>query len=136
RAPQRIGLSATQRPLDEIARFLGGYDDTRQPRPVAIVDAGVRKQLDLEVIVPVDDMGALGEIIEESISGAVAAGPMRRSIWPAMHPRLLELVEQHQSTLIFVNARRLAERLATRLNELKAEGDGVANVGSEQIGSP
>jgi ATP-dependent Lhr-like helicase len=133
RPPQRIGLSATQRPLEEIARFLGGFDDSRQPRPVPIVDAGMRKQMDVEVVVPVDDMGALGEIIEEPLSGAVAAGPMRRSIWPAMHPRLLELVEQHRSTLIFVNARRLAERLATRLNELKAEGEAR---GDEQDGTP
>ena len=90
---------------------------------VTIVDAGVRKPLEVEVIVPVDDMGALGEVIDEPVSGPAAAGPMRRSIWPSMHPRLLELVESHRSTLIFVNARRLAERLATRLNELAAERD-------------
>ncbi|MGI8662265.1 MAG: DEAD/DEAH box helicase, partial [Acidimicrobiales bacterium] len=126
RAPQRIGLSATQRPLDEIARFLGGFDErggTPAPRPVTIVDAGVRKELDVEIVVPVDDMGALGEIVEEPMSGPTAAGPQRRSIWPAMHPMLLDLVESHRSTLIFVNARRLAERLATRLNELKLERD-------------
>ena len=67
-SPQRIGLSATQRPLDEIARFLGGRGDDGQPRPVTIVDAGMRKPLDVEVIVPVDDMGALGEVIEEPMS--------------------------------------------------------------------
>src|SRR5438067_5458572 len=133
RPPQRIGLSATQRPLDEIARFLGGRGDDGRPRPVTIVDAGMRKPLDVEVIVPVDDMGALGEVIEEPISGPAAAGPVRRSIWPAMHPRLLELVESHRSTLIFVNARRLAERLATRLNELKFEGD---NAAAEASGTP
>src|SRR5439155_21248945 len=133
RPPQRIGLSATQRPLDEIARFLGGFDENRRPRPVTVVDAGVRKPLDVEVIVPVDDMGALGEVIEEPVSGPAAAGPVRRSIWPAMHPRLLELVEAHRSTLIFVNARRLAERLATRLNELKFEGD---NAAAEASGTP
>src|SRR3989440_4169120 len=133
RSPQRIGLSATQRPLDEIARFLGGRGDDGRPRPVTIVDAGMRKPLDVEVIVPVDDMGALGEVIEEPISGPAAAGPVRRSIWPAMHPRLLELVESHRSTLIFVNARRLAERLATRLNELKFEGD---NAAAEASGKP
>ena len=140
RPPQRIGLSATQRPLDEIARFLGGFGDDGRPRPVTIVDAGVRKQLDVEVVVPVDDMGALGEIIEEPVPGPVAAGPARRSIWPAMHPRLLELVREHRSTLIFVNARRLAERLATRLNELDAEGtsrgdesDGTPPVGHELV---
>ena len=139
--PQRIGLSATQRPLDEVARFLGGRDEqssaspiagTTGQRPVTIVDAGVRKQLDVEVIVPVDDMGALGEVVEEPVSGPVAAAPVRRSIWPAMHPRLLDLVQEHTSTLIFVNARRLAERLATRLNELHLEGE---SRGDEQDGT-
>src|SRR5689334_24359918 len=60
RPPQRIGLSATQRPLDEIARFLGGCEEDSRPRPVAVVDAGSRKELDLEVIVPVDDMAEPG----------------------------------------------------------------------------
>jgi ATP-dependent Lhr-like helicase len=124
--PQRIGLSATQRPLDEIATFLGGYEaptGTEAPRrrPVTVVDAGMRKELDIEVVVPVEDLGALGTVIDEPVSGPAAAGPIRRSIWPAMHPKLLELVQQHRSTLVFVNARRLAERLATRLNELAAE---------------
>jgi ATP-dependent Lhr-like helicase len=136
RPPQRIGLSATQRPLEEIARFLGGRDHNGQPRDVTIVDAGVRKPLEVEVIVPVEDMGALGEVIDEPVSGPAAAGPLRRSIWPSMHPRLLELVESHRSTLIFVNARRLAERLATRLNELAAERDGPVNTAAEQVGAP
>ena len=125
RPPQRIGLSATQRPLDEIARFLGGRDHNGQPREVTIVDAGMRKPLEVEVIVPVDDMGALGEVIDEPVSGPRPRRAVRRSIWPSMHPRLLELVESHRSTLIFVNARRLAERLATRLNELASERDGA-----------
>ncbi|HEY2813603.1 MAG TPA: DEAD/DEAH box helicase [Acidimicrobiales bacterium] len=140
RSPQRIGLSATQRPLEEIAHFLGGRDANARARPVTIVDAGVRKPLDVEVIVPVDDMGALGEVIDEPVSGPAAAGPVRRSIWPSIHPRLLELVESHRSTLIFVNARRLAERLATRLNELASERDrdhnGVINTAAEAMGAP
>ncbi|HMQ26463.1 MAG TPA: helicase-related protein, partial [Acidimicrobiales bacterium] len=103
------------------------------PRPVTIVDAGVRKELDVEVVVPVEDMGALGEVIEEPISGPVAAGPVRRSIWPAMHPRLLELIQQHRSTIVFVNSRRLAERLATRLNELAVDGE---NRAAEADGRP
>ncbi len=149
RPPQRIGLSATQRPLDEIARYLGGYHEAAMgddgsgaaagvgsmyapagvrlaPRPVTIVDAGVRKPLEIEVVVPVEDMGQLGELIDEPVSGPVAAGPARHSIWPSIHPRLLELVQAHRSTLIFVNARRLAERLATRLNELALEGENRA----------
>jgi ATP-dependent Lhr-like helicase len=129
-APQRIGLSATQRPLEEIARYLGGFEGGRA-RPVTIVDAGVRKALEVEVVVPVEDMGQLGEIVEEPISGPAAAGPQRRSIWPAMHPRLLQLIDEHRSTLVFVNARRLAERLAIRLNELAVEGESGAG---EQTG--
>ena len=120
--PQRVALSATQRPLSEIARFLGGFetapDGTPTPRPVAVVDAGSRKELDVEVVVPVADMASLGETTDPPASAGAAAAPMRRSIWPAMHPRLLELVQAHRSTLIFANARRLAERLAARLNEL------------------
>ena len=96
-------------------------------RPVTIVDAGMRKPLEIEVVVPVEDMGAAGHGHRgPRRRGAAAAGPVRRSIWPAMHPRLLELVQEHRSTLIFVNARRLAERLATRLNELAAEQAAVA----------
>jgi ATP-dependent Lhr-like helicase len=121
RPPQRIGLSATQRPLEEIATFLGGFEAPGRRRPVTIVDAGTRKPLELDVVVPVEDLGALGTVVEDATPGAAAAGPVRKSIWPAMHPRLLELIQQHRSTLIFVNARRLAERLATRLNELAAE---------------
>ena len=127
-APQRIALSATQRPLSEIARFLGGYDDPPlgTARSVTIVDAGMRKELDLEVVVPVPDMSELGQQADagrnvEAMSGAAAQAPSRRSIWPAIHPRLLDLILEHRSTLIFVNARRLAERLAAKLNELHAQ---------------
>ena len=116
---QRIGLSATQRPLDEIARFLGGFDDAGASRPVRILDAGRRKALELRVEVPVEDMARLGEPAEIP-SGPVTA-VQRASIWPAIHPRLLELIRSHRSTLIFVNSRRLAERLAAALNELAGE---------------
>ncbi|GAC1413411.1 MAG: hypothetical protein NVSMB57_08960 [Actinomycetota bacterium] len=119
--PQRIGLSATQRPLEEIAHFLGGQTPAG-PRPVTIIDAGQRKTLDIEVIVPVEDMSDLGSIDPgEVASGPAAAGPTRKSIWPAVHPKLLELINAHRTTLIFANARRLAERLAARLNELAGE---------------
>ena len=125
-SPQRIALSATQRPLDEIARFLGGFTagpgGSAVPRPVTVVDAGARKELEVEVVVPVADMASLGETVEPPASAGAAAGPLRRSIWPAIHPRLLELVQSHHSTLIFTNARRLAERLAARLNELHLDG--------------
>jgi len=127
--PQRIGLSATQRPLAEVGRFLAGTG-----REVAIVDAGRRKTLAITVEVPVDDMANLGEG-EELPSGPAASlggaqDGSRRSIWPAIYPRLLELILEHRSTIVFVNSRRLAERLAARLNELAGEDLVKAHHGS------
>jgi ATP-dependent Lhr-like helicase len=120
-SPQRIGLSATQRPLEEVARFLGGYTHG-QPRPVTIVDTGVRKTLDLSVVVPVEDMGDLGTMspVGELTPGPATAAltPRRSSIWPSVYPRILEQILEHRSTIIFCNARRQAERLAAHLNEL------------------
>jgi len=118
--PQRIGLSATQRPLSETARFLGGTN-----REVAIIDAGRVKPMEITVEVPVDDMSDLERGTEvyggpAAVIGAEPEGP-RRSIWPAIHPRILELVRQHRSTIIFVNSRRLAERLAAAINGLAGE---------------
>ena len=117
---QRIGLSATQRPLDAIARFLGG---TGSGRDVAIVDAGARKPLELQVVVPVDDMAAMGELLppEDQPGGPAISPDLRTSIWPAIHPRILELIRAHHSTIVFTNSRRLSERLAHRLNELAGE---------------
>ncbi|HVM12242.1 MAG TPA: DEAD/DEAH box helicase [Actinomycetota bacterium] len=120
RPPQRIGLSATQRPLEEIARFLGGRTSDG-PRPVRIVDAGIRKPIEVEVVVPVEDMGRLGDVEPDLVSGPASSGPTRMSIWPAVHPKILELIRAHRSTIVFCNARRLAERLASRLNELAGE---------------
>ena len=111
RPPQRVGLSATQRPLDEIARFLGGYAEPGRQRPVTIVDAGISKPLDVEVVIPIEDMGDL----------ARETGPQRSSIWPSIYPRILDQVLEHRSTIIFCNARRQAERLAAKLNELADE---------------
>jgi ATP-dependent Lhr-like helicase len=152
-SPQRIGLSATQRPLDEVARFLGGAAavTSRQPaaggrktshqptdasrqiehefaahrgsvryRPVTIVDAGQKKALRLTIEVPVEDMARL-TTADDIPSGPASVGDTRPSIWSAIHPRLLELIRAHRSTLIFVNSRRLAERLAGALNELAGE---------------
>ncbi|HSL11474.1 MAG TPA: DEAD/DEAH box helicase [Actinomycetota bacterium] len=121
---QRIALSATQRPLDEIARFLGGYEGPSRAREVTIVDAGHRKPLDLQVVVPVEDMAELGQQLDvpQDGDGYAAAGPgPRASIWPAIHPVLLDLIREHRSTIVFVNNRRTAERLANRLNELAEE---------------
>jgi ATP-dependent helicase Lhr and Lhr-like helicase len=181
--PQRIGLSATQRPLDEVARFLGGSRprqtrvkpgsdggqtrvrppaqgtqgrknragvadpeeaiheefaaDAAAPkfRDVTIVDTSQKKQLELTIEVPVEDMARMGEADPSTASGPsrvrsrdddipsgpAAQGGNRASIWTAIHPRLLELVRAHRSTLIFVNSRRIAERIAGALNELAGE---------------
>jgi ATP-dependent Lhr-like helicase len=130
---QRIGLSATQRPLEEVGRFLVGPG-----RKCRIVDAGVRKPLDLRIHVPVDSMSEpdAHDVTDPAVGGmGTAAGggdlvgqgmgdgrpATARSIWPAIYPELLELIRQHRSTIVFVNNRRGAERLAVRLNELAAE---------------
>jgi ATP-dependent Lhr-like helicase len=186
---QRIGLSATQRPLDEVARYLGGsaegagrgrkrpgiradkghaghggrvsdpeeaiHDefvaDRSAPgyRDVTVVDTSQKKRLELRIDVPVEDMARIGQGDPSAgsmspragsrgddvpggpasggpasggpASGGPASGSNRASIWTAIHPRLLELVRGHQSTLIFVNSRRIAERLASALNELAGE---------------
>jgi ATP-dependent helicase Lhr and Lhr-like helicase len=199
-AVQRIGLSATQRPLEEVGRFLVGTG-----RECRIVDTGVRKPLDLKIQVPVDDMrepGAhdIGHPAVETVGTAAGGGDLigrgraaeavpapdgsldgdqppdpaeqpsgtealpsldpqvgveapyadplagtgfgddpnaatRRSIWPAIYPELLELVRSHTSTIIFVNARRAAERLAVRLNELAGEDGAPADIARAHHGS-
>lgn len=101
----RIGLSATQRPLDEVARYLGGLDGAGQQRPVTIVDAGLRKNLDLRVVSPVPQFGPLPE----------------QSIWPSIYRLLAEEVRSHRSTLIFTNNRRSVERITANLNEYLAQ---------------
>ena len=92
------------------------------PGPSTVVDAGVRKPLELQVVVPVEDMAELGRVVPDMLVGPAAGDPeVRHSIWPAIHPVLLDLIHAHTSTLIFVNSRRLAERLAARLNELATQ---------------
>src|SRR3989441_579848 len=114
-----VAIRTGDTPSRERARFLGGLDDTGAPRPVRVLDAGRKKALALRIEVPVEDMARLGEPADIP-SGPVTA-VQRASIWPAIHPRLLELIRAHRSTLIFVNSRRLAERLAAALNELAGE---------------
>jgi ATP-dependent Lhr-like helicase len=189
---QRIGLSATQRPLEEVARFLGGVDveglgteglgtgdaDSRSVvvsagpgveefersqlieqavmadqaqipsplvpspsvpdsahaeslryRPVTIVNASAPKRLKLRIEVPVEDMARLGEQ-EELPSGPASQAPRRVSIWNAIHPRLLEIIRARNSTILFVNSRQVAERLAGALNELAGEPIARAHHGS------
>ena len=125
--PQRIGLSATQRPLEEVARFLGGWSAPGAARPVTIVDVGISKPLEIEVVIPVEDMADIARAEGRDDDGpAPAMGPRRGSIWPSIYPRILDQVLQHRSTIIFCNARRQAERLAAKLNELAEErGIGV-----------
>jgi ATP-dependent Lhr-like helicase len=163
-ALQRIGLSATQRPLDEVARFLGGAEprvgkrtrptpkrsrkrdaqaveeieselhdefaaDEKAPayRPVTIVNAAERKPLQLRIEVPVEDMARINRSDRSIRSGRADRSNVNdpnvpnASIWSSIHPRLLELIHAHRTTLIFVNSRRLAERLAGALNELAGE---------------
>jgi ATP-dependent Lhr-like helicase len=103
----RIGLSATQRPLERVARFLGGYDERGEPRPVSMVDCGMRKDLDLAVVSPVPDMRLLPRPDGQA-----------PSVWPAIYERLLQLAAAHTSTLIFANNRRAVERIAAEMNRL------------------
>lgn len=191
---QRIGLSATQRPLEEVARFLGGVEvqtdlpllvkhkaaflesststtdsslvkaavkepeeaevapevatsldpvgdpvgagaanvDVEAPlryRPVTIVNASARKQLKLRIEVPVEDMARL-QTMEEIPTGPASQTPRRVSIWNAIHPRLLEIIRERHSTILFVNSRQVAERLAGALNELAGEEIARAHHGS------
>ena len=129
RPVQRIGLSATQRPLDEIARFLGGREvvnGSHQWRHVEIIDAGAPPNMDIEVIVPVEDMAELGKVADPPPVGSELPETQRTSIWPSVHPRILDQIRQHNSSIVFVNSRRLAERLAGRLNELWDEQDELA----------
>ncbi|MEV0628306.1 ATP-dependent helicase [Nonomuraea wenchangensis] len=112
RPAQRVGLSATVRPVSEVAAFLGGA------RPATVVQPPADKQIEVEVVVPVEDM-------TETAAGPEAGGdgeePRGRSIWPHVEDRLFDLIEAHSSTIVFANSRRLAERLCSRLNELAYE---------------
>ena len=110
---QRIGLSATVRPLDEVARFLGGA------RPVIVVQPPAAKTIEVSVVVPVEDMTELGEA--PAFEGSASGNERRASIWPALEETIVDLVEQHRSTIVFCNSRRTAERLTSRLNEIATE---------------
>ena len=123
RPAQRIGLSATVRPIEEVARFLGGV------RPVEVVAPGSGKEWDLQVVVPVEDMAELtvAQTGPDSTNdtdipeGSAAQGEVRASIWPHVEERVVDLIEQHRSTIVFANSRRLAERLTARFNEIAAD---------------
>jgi ATP-dependent Lhr-like helicase len=111
---QRVGLSATVRPVDEVARFLAGG------RPVTTVQPESTKEWDLDVVVPIADMDAIGQV-DDDLSGPASGEPQRASIWPHVEERIVDLVAAHRSTLVFANSRRLAERLTARLNEIWAD---------------
>ena len=148
---QRIGLSATQRPLEEVGRFLVGAG-----RECTVIDAGMRKPLDLKIHVPVESMrepdahdvvdaavggqgtaAGGGDLVGDGLGGTAPDAATSRSIWPAIYPELLRLIQEHRSTIVFVNSRRGAERLAVRLNELAAEqADGAPTGGAPQDGDP
>ncbi|MEU7585041.1 ATP-dependent helicase [Micromonospora sp. NPDC049230] len=112
---QRIGLSATVRPIDACAQFLGGA------RPVDVVQPATPKTIEVSVQVPVEDMTRLDEQEQPPEDDLGGPGPRRASIWPAVEERVFTLIGQHRSTIVFTNSRRSAERLCARLNELAAE---------------
>jgi ATP-dependent Lhr-like helicase len=123
---QRIGLSATVRPLDAVARFL------RPQRPATVVAPPTQKQWDLRVQVAVDDMSDLSTSTGDSevdLTGDASSAPRvtaaerRSSIWPAVDEILADQIQQHHSTLVFANSRRLAERITARINDIAAEQD-------------
>ena len=107
----------------------GSADAEPRYRPVTIVNAAAPKQLKLRIEVPVEDMARLGEM-EEIPSGPASQTPRRVSIWNAIHPRLLEMIRERNSTILFVNARQIAERLAGALNDLAGEPIARAHHGS------
>lgn len=129
---QRIGLSATVRPVGEVATFLGGA------RPAMVVQPPSDKVIEVDVVVPVEDMA---ELAPPSPGAGGDPTEHRRSIWPHVEEHLLDLIEAHRSTIVFANSRRLSERLCTRLNELayervvKAASDSrSADTGLETVG--
>ena len=113
---QRIGLSATQNPLEEVGRFMVG-----PRRTCRVVDTGVRKELDLQIHVPVESMVEPDDTASPPLDPLEGGEATRRSIWPAIYPELLALIRAHKSTILFVNNRRGAERLALRLNDLAGQ---------------
>jgi ATP-dependent Lhr-like helicase len=115
RPPVRIGLSATQKPIEDVARFLAGNSDPQNPRSApVIVNVGHKRTLDLAVEVPSSELGP------------VASNEM----WDEIYERIVQLVNAHRSTLVFVNTRRLAERIAHHLGERLGEENVAAHHGS------
>ncbi|MBL1067143.1 DEAD/DEAH box helicase [Streptomyces sp. 7-21] len=112
RPARRIGLSATVRPVEEVARFLSPQRGAR------IVQPSSAKEFRLSVVVPVPDMGELGG---SPVPDGAGPGTERPSIWPSVEERVVDLIQAHRSTIVFANSRRLAERLCNRINEIAYE---------------
>ncbi len=119
------GLSATQNPLEEVGRFMVGPG-----RRCRIVDTGMRKALDLRIHVPVESMVEPDATPAAELDPLVGGEATRKSIWPAIYPELLQLIGEHRSTILFVNNRRAAERIALRLNDLAEREIARAHHGS------
>ncbi|OAR22490.1 DEAD/DEAH box helicase [Streptomyces sp. ERV7] len=126
RPARRIGLSATVRPVDEVARFLSPQ------RKVEIVQPRSTKEFDLSVVVPVEDLGELGG----APAADAAEGAEKPSIWPHVEERIVDLVQAHRSTIVFANSRRLAERLCNRLNEIAYERAAAAALEAGESSAP
>ena len=130
--PQRIGLSATVRPVTDVARYLGG------DRPVEVVDTLEPPHIDLRIVVPIEDMeNPPAPPPKEDDGGAILAqlleeeqAPARASIWSSLYPKFLEVIKEHRSVIFFVNSRGLCERLALKINELAEEELVLAHHGS------
>jgi len=156
RPAQRVGLSATVRPVEEVARWLGGSEGGA----VQVIQPPAVKEFDLRVVVPVPDMTGLDEYPAATpgeipglvpgpgdgdaagpppgidLSGPAAAAVRRPSIWPHVEERVVDLVSAHRSTLVFANSRRLAERLTARLNEIWSERLAAAGDGTPALPDP
>jgi ATP-dependent Lhr-like helicase len=117
---QRIGLSATVRPVDDIARFLGGA------RQATVVQPPAAKTIEVSVVVPVEDMDSPDEATDEE---------PRKSIWPHVEEGIADLIDAHRSTIVFANSRRLAERLTNRLNEIGFERGRESEIARAHHGS-
>ncbi|MFP3713616.1 DEAD/DEAH box helicase [Puerhibacterium sp. TATVAM-FAB25] len=146
RPAQRVGLSATVRPVEEVASFLGGHRPAAEGgREVVVVQPPAEKRWDIDVVVPVPDLADLDAAVSRSgpddgVGGRDPVGvpgvpdltgdatsPLRRaSVWPHVEERVVDLVAAHRSTLVFANSRRSAERLTARMNETWAQRLGLA----------
>jgi ATP-dependent Lhr-like helicase len=133
---QRIGLSATVRPIEDVAWWMC------PSKPATIVAPPSHKEWDLRIEVPVEDMAALGEGFgggqdggHAEISGSAAGAEARSSIWPHIEERLVDLINDHRATIVFTNSRRLAERITSRINDIVADRGAPAPIAAAHHGS-